>query len=208
MTKKVDSRARNWTIIVYPDSAPTDWRDILCNMHIPWICSPIHDKDKFKNGKAKKPHWHIIILFPSKKSYKQVEQIANQLNTVTPQPVASIIGMTRYLAHLDDPDKHQYDPKDIVGHCGADPMMYMETANQKKVDKIRIIGEMIEFVQEQGITEFYQLADYAKKKEPDWFDILVNSSTIFMTNYIKSYRYGHDDFITNSQTENNKNGDE
>lgn len=208
MVKKVDTRARNWTIIVYPDSAPTDWRNILCDMHIPWICSPIHDKDKFKNGKAKKPHWHIIILFPSKKSYKQVEEIAGQLNTVRPQPVASIIGMTRYLAHLDDPDKYQYDPKDIIGYCGADPSMYMETANQKKVDKIRIIGEMIEFVQKQGITEFYQLADYAKKKEPDWFDILVNSSTIFMTNYIKSYRYGHDDFIQDDQTKNNKNVDE
>lgn len=208
MTKKVDSRARNWTIIVYPDSAPAEWRNILCDMHIPWICSPIHNHDRFENGKPKKPHWHIIILFPSKKSYKQVEEIAGQLKTVRPQPVASIIGMTRYLAHLDDPDKYQYDPKDIVGYCGADPSMYMETANQKKVDKIRIIGEMIEFVQKQGITEFYQLADYAKKKEPDWFDILVNSSTIFMTNYIKSYRYGHDDFVPNNQTKNNKNGDE
>ncbi|MFK5220012.1 Rep family protein [Lactococcus cremoris] len=27
--KKVDSRARNWSLVVYPESAPENWRDIL-----------------------------------------------------------------------------------------------------------------------------------------------------------------------------------
>ena len=32
--KKVDNRARNWSLVVYPESAPENWRDILDDYHI------------------------------------------------------------------------------------------------------------------------------------------------------------------------------
>ena len=35
--KKVDNRARNWSLVVYPESAPENWRDILDDYHIPWV---------------------------------------------------------------------------------------------------------------------------------------------------------------------------
>ena len=38
-------RTRSWTFIVYPDSAPENWRSILDEDHIQWIESPLHDKD-------------------------------------------------------------------------------------------------------------------------------------------------------------------
>ena len=32
--KPKDGRTRNWTIIVYEDSAPKNWREILRGLHI------------------------------------------------------------------------------------------------------------------------------------------------------------------------------
>lgn len=29
-----ESRTRNWMIVVYPDSAPSNWRDVLDELHI------------------------------------------------------------------------------------------------------------------------------------------------------------------------------
>lgn len=40
-----DGRTRNWCAVVYPDSAPENWRDILDGQHICWVESPLHDQD-------------------------------------------------------------------------------------------------------------------------------------------------------------------
>lgn len=57
--KPKDERTRNWTIIVYPDSAPENWRAILAGLHIQCYISPLHDKDVRANGEPKSP---IITL--------------------------------------------------------------------------------------------------------------------------------------------------
>ena len=76
--KKQDQRSRNWVVIVYPESAPNDWREILDNMHIQWNESPLHDKDVNPDGTVKKSHWHVVLAFGSKKSYKQVKEITDK----------------------------------------------------------------------------------------------------------------------------------
>ena len=40
------TRAKDWTFIVYPESAPSDWRSILADkLQVKAIISPLHDKD-------------------------------------------------------------------------------------------------------------------------------------------------------------------
>ena len=65
---KKDVRARTWTFILYPESAPENWRDILDGYHIPWVESPLHDRDVNPDGTVKKAHRHIILLCAGKKS--------------------------------------------------------------------------------------------------------------------------------------------
>ncbi|MDU7039740.1 MAG: Rep family protein, partial [Lactococcus lactis] len=66
MAKKKDTRTRNWTFFVYPESAPSNWREILDSYHVPWIESPLHDKDVNSDGEIKKAHWHVLLMFSSK----------------------------------------------------------------------------------------------------------------------------------------------
>ncbi|KAA9252434.1 Rep family protein, partial [Streptococcus anginosus] len=55
--QKQDGRVRNWSWIVYPDSAPENWRSILDETGEKWIESPLHDKDiNETTNEIKKPH--------------------------------------------------------------------------------------------------------------------------------------------------------
>ena len=94
---KKDVRARTWTFILYPESAPENWRDILDGYHIPWVESPLHDNDVNPDGTAKKAHRHVILLFDGKKSFEQVKDITDALNAPTPQKTANTKGLVRYL---------------------------------------------------------------------------------------------------------------
>lgn len=182
-----DDRVRNWTFLVYPESSPEDWRDILDDLHIPWVESPLHDKDNNANGEPKKAHWHILILFEGNKSYIQVKSITDKLNSTIPQKVASAKGLIRYMAHLDNPDKYQYDKGEIIGHGGIDLIEYLKPTSSTRY---QLISEMRQWVQDNNCTEFFMLFDYAAvERFSDWFPLLCDNSAYIMGEYIKSIRH-------------------
>lgn len=187
VSKRKDERVRNWTFIVYPESAPDKWRDILDDMHVPWIESPLHDKDVNVDGEIKKSHWHILLFFNTKKSYEQICEITESLNSPIPQKVENAKGMVRYFAHLDNPEKYQYNKSDIVSHGGVDVHKFLTSSGG---DKKRILSEIQEWINESGCVEFSDLADYARVEHyDDWYEVIINSSTIFLNAYIRSMRY-------------------
>ncbi|WP_313957848.1 replication protein [Limosilactobacillus vaginalis] len=184
--KKQDERSRNWVVIVYPESAPNDWREILDNMHIQWIESPLHDKDVNPDGTVKKSHWHVVLAFGSKKSYKQVKEITDKLNSPIPQKVHNMKGQVRYLVHLDNPEKYQYPVEQVIAHGGIDVDKYFKATSGQKYD---MIGEMIDYVRENNIVEMKDLIDYARvNRFDDWFPLLCDNSLIIMDAYIRSNR--------------------
>lgn len=182
----VDSRARSWTFVLYPESAPNDWRGVLDDEHIQWVESPLHDKDTNPDGTPKKPHWHILLMFEGKKSYEQIKEITDKLNAPIPQKTASARGLVRYMVHMDNPEKFQYNVSDIIGHGGADVSELLKPSSSERYSMIR---EMIAFVREHGIVEFQDLMDYAATNRfDDWFPMLCDSSSYVMSCYIKSCR--------------------
>ena len=184
--KKQDERSRNWVVIVYPESAPNDWREILDNMHIQWIESPLHDKDVNPDGTVKKSHWHVVLAFGSKKSYKQVKEITDKLNSPIPQKVHNMKGQVSYLVHLDNPEKYQYPVEQVIAHGGIDVDKYFKATSGQRYD---MIGEMIDYVRENNIVEMKDLIDYARvNRFDDWFPLLCDNSLIIMDAYIRSNR--------------------
>ena len=73
--------------------------------------------------------------------------------------------VARYLCHLDDPNKAQYNPADVVEFGGAD---YLAAIN-RAADKYRIISEMCDWAKENRIYSFNKLVDYARANELEWF---------------------------------------
>lgn len=50
-TKNGRGRTRNFATIVYPESAPENWKSILENEIVPALISPLHDKEFHYNLK-------------------------------------------------------------------------------------------------------------------------------------------------------------
>ena len=76
MTKKKEQRSNKWGFLIYQDSAPENYLDILEELHIPYVLSPWHDKDVNKStGEIKKAHKHGALFFETLKSYSQVSDL-------------------------------------------------------------------------------------------------------------------------------------
>lgn len=183
-----DGRARIWACIVYPESAPTNWRSILDDEHIEWAESPLHDSDVNEGtGELKKAHWHIVLAFDGKKSFDQVSSLVAPLNGTLPQVCHSLKGSVRYFAHLDNPEKFQYSPSDIIGHGGFDVSSALAP---NSAQRYLLIREMKDWCWREGITEFSDLLDYASEYHfDDWFPLLCDSCTMVMREYLRSRRF-------------------
>lgn len=105
---------------MYPDSAPANWLDILKESLLPIYISPLHEFDINLEGGPKKPHYHVIVCFDGPTTFNNVRKnFTDVLNTVHPKYILSLPGAYRYLCHLDDKDKYQYSPDDIIYLNGA-----------------------------------------------------------------------------------------
>lgn len=184
-----DTRTRNWTAIVYPESAPPDWRDLIPQME--WACSPLHDRDTNADGTAKKPHWHILLLYSGNKSYEQVLEVTQAINATIPQRIhGTTKGMIRYFAHLDNPDKAQYSPGDIVAYGGLD---LADLLRPTSAQRYAMVADMMDYVDEMHITEIADLMRHARRERmDDWFVALCDSCCYVMTQYIRSQRHRAD----------------
>jgi len=182
-----DSRTRNWTFVLYPESVPENWIDIINELHLEWICSPLHDKDVNANGEAKKPHWHVLLLFQGNKTYEQVKEITDSVNAPIPERCHNSKALVRYMAHLDNPDKAQYSVTDIKSFGGVD---LAEMLRPSSSERYTIIHEMITYIKNNNISEFQDLVDYACSYEFErWFPLICDNSAYIVGQYIKSQRH-------------------
>lgn len=198
------TRTRNWTIVVYPDSAPENWREIIDDWHIEWVESPLHNKDINANGEAKKPHYHVLLMFGSVKAYEQVLELIEPLNCPIPIKVHNAKSLVRYMAHLDNPEKVQYNVSDIVSHGGVDVHDLLKPSSGERYTYIR---EMQEWCNEHSIVEFCDLMNYAAvERFDDWYPLLCDSCAFVMNQFLKSKRHSsldiniNDDAIVNKKT--------
>lgn len=182
-TKDVKSiRTRNFATIVYPDSAPADWLTILSDFHIPCFVSPFHDSDITANGEKKKSHYHVLLCFDSVKTVEQASEIFVSIGGVGCEIVKSMRAYARYLCHLDDPNKHQYNVSDVLSLSGA---IYLDVI-QSASDRYAAIEEMMDFCDKYNVCSFYLLSRYARQNRSDWFRILCDSGTVYLKEFLKS----------------------
>ena len=181
-------RTRNFATIVYPESAPENWKTILEEEMVPAFISPLHDKDINPDGEIKKAHFHVILAFDSVKTLEQAKDIVSKIGGVGCQPVVSLRGNARYLCHLDNPEKYQYQIDDVVCLCGADyaSTIYLPT------DKYKAIKEMMEFCRNEKVYIYSDLLDYSAINRSDWFRVLCDNGTMVMMTYLKSLQYKAD----------------
>ncbi len=190
-SSKSAPRYRNFATVVYPESAPKDWKSIVSSLAIPGFISPLHDKDIDPTGEPKKAHYHVLFMFDGVKSKDQVQKIFGSFGGVGCAIINSARGYARYLCHLDNPDKAQYNPEDVISLAGSDYLLTIGTS----ADKFKSIREMQQFCDDYDVTSFYLLSKYAAAHRPDWSRVLIETSTVYMTQWLKSRQWSRENDI-------------
>ena len=175
-------RTRNFATVVYPDSAPENWQEILSEQFVPAFISPLHDKDKNPTGEPKKSHWHVMLMFDGVKTVDQATEIFKKIGGVGCEVVQSQRGYARYLCHMDNPEKEPYNAENVRQLCGAD----YNGSIGLVTDKYKAIGEMIDYCEENGIVSYSELLMYCRMERFDWFRVLCDNGTFVIKEYLKS----------------------
>lgn len=104
-------RSNVWSFVIYPDdpSFPDVYRKLMGLSESYWAIQ--HDSDKKEDGSLKKIHIHFIAKFPFSSSFKSLSELLSLPNGF--EPVKNLRGSLRYLIHLDNPEKAQYNPSAV-----------------------------------------------------------------------------------------------
>lgn len=183
--KSRDTRIRNFGTMVYPESAPENWREILSESRIPAFISPLHDKDINPGGEPKKPHYHVMVMYEGKKSDEQVKELFDSIGGVGLERVGSMRGYARYMCHLDNPEKAQYDQGEVKCLSGADYIAAIGLAS----DKYKALAEMEEFCERYNVLSFFALSRYATLYRTDWSRVLKDNGAVYMREYLQSRKW-------------------
>jgi len=181
-----DKRSNKWAFLLYQESAPKNYLDILEEMHIPFVLSPWHDKDINKEtGEFKKAHKHGVLFFESLKSYTQVsELLTEKLNTPSyVEIVMSPKGMYDYFIHAENPDKTLYNIDEIESGCGFELEQFLITNNNDQ-----FLSTVIDIIEEHNFTEFNNLVRYARVENPSLLNLIIDK-TYFFAKYLDSRRH-------------------
>lgn len=183
--KKENTKKRNWTFVLYPDSAPSDWMEKLKLSGLMSAISPLHDKDVNPTGEKKKAHYHVLLVYSGPTTYNAVAKFTASLNATIPQALESVRGMYRYFTHKDNPEKYQYEESEISTVNGFNIADLVELT-KSEVNEIKM--NILKLIREIGIVEYSDLIDFLTDNEmAAEYDVAINN-TFFFNTYITSRR--------------------
>lgn len=185
-------KSRFWSFILYPESGVEDWKNTLIEMGCVFAVSPLHDKDINANGEEKKAHYHILLQFEGPTTYNNVkENICDLIGGTIPKKVISMRGYYRYLTHADNPEKAQYDEKEIECYGGFKCELTTSEVTY-------IMSQICDDIEKHNIIEFSNLVNYYRNMgDYDRFEI-VSNHVIFFNSIVSSAR--HQQEVKNSSS--------
>ena len=185
-----NNKSRNYAFLLYPESINPKWKEILISLQQPffWI---LHDKDyeTLENGTVinKKPHYHVQLMFDNPRSESSISKLCVKCGgNGHLEDLLSAKGYARYLLHMDNPEKYQYSREFVHACCGADYDLMTQTDNEKKTNKLIMITEIFQFIDDNQIHIYSDLLRYCAMTRPDWLALLISYSGQAVKDYVKS----------------------
>lgn len=179
-------KKRNWAFVLYPESAPADWREQLAKSGVQCAVSPLHDKDLNPTGEPKKPHYHVILVYGNPTTYNNVKSFTvGQLGQTIPQPLEQVRGYYRYLTHEDNPEKAQYSKADIQTLNGFAIQDFVELTRS---ETSKITREIVQLIRDNNITEYSVLMNIlmdAGDGMTEHYEV-ARTNTLFFKSYLTS----------------------
>lgn len=181
-----DKKFRYFQFLVYPDSAPGDWVEILEKSLGEYAISPVHSGDE----EISKPHHHVIYKHGGPCTLDHAKVVipdAVPANGYV-EPCLHPGNAQRYLIHLDQPSKEQFDGGvNAITILNGFPLDLSRELTKTEVREIR--AKCFEWIQSYGVVEYAEFLDsLLELGNPDMFDYAFNH-TIAFNAYLKSRRH-------------------
>lgn len=184
MEKK--QKERYWTFIMYEDSRPRNWKEILEEEMIEIAVSPRHDRDmKEETGELKKAHYHVLLCFNGPTTYNRALEIANKVGANIVKRVLSVKGMYDYFTHKWNEEKAKYNEEDIICINGFNIEDYGLSNNE--IEQLK--QEIIRIIRQEKIIEMKTLVDLLIDSKMNKLCEIVSKNTMFFNAYLKSAKY-------------------
>lgn len=195
---KKDERFRNCCMIVYPESVIEDWIEVLRAKLIPFVVSPLHDKDLDPEAPddfdgdlqplPKKPHYHVAFLCDGNHTLAFFEDIAKTIHAYPKVfKIYNVRSMLRYFCHLDNPEKFQYPESDMRAYCGADIQSYMEFSGRQLMYETMKIQS---FVRGMKFSSFESFTNYLIDHHlDDWYYIVSSQRTLYFSTLLRDIHF-------------------
>lgn len=179
---KEQSKARHFTFIVYPESAPPDWEERMNNTGLPWTRSPLHGGDTNPDGSRKKIHYHCIVSYANTTTYKSASETIRAItNGPYPQVCRSVAGAYAYFTHKHNPEKAQYDASEIKRFNGWSKVL-------ESTEVRELMDEMTMLVLTGDCREYAELVVESRfSGNFDAYEVIMNH-TLYFDKLIASYR--------------------
>lgn len=190
--KKKIIKSRAFWFIVYLDSVKggADFRQELEKYHIPFVISPLHDKDTLPDGTLKKPHYHIMLVWDNTTTTTKANEIVEDMKGVRPPQdnlfaCSSVSSCARYLIHRDNADKFQYDSKDVYCYGGLD---YLELCASVS-DEREQLKQMKKFIIKHRVVSFALFSSYCDDNRVDWSRLVNTRYSYLVKEFQKSLQW-------------------
>ena len=108
-------------------------------------------------------------------------KIAHDVNSPIPKAVGSAKGLVRYMIHLDNPEKYQYEKNEIIGHGGVDIDSFFELTT---TNRLEVLKQISRYVIDNNIVNFVNLVEYAISENDDWFTVIADKNTLYINKLI------------------------
>lgn len=175
-----------WCFVLYPESAPKNWQELLNKSGLAWAMSPLHEHDLNADGSKKKAHYHVIIIWKASTTYNAVKTFTQgTMKATVPQVLHSPLGYYRYFTHKDNPEKYQYPENEILSGNGFDIADYAKMTKQQKLEMHMSISRMI---LDNRITSYAEAVMMCMSLGFDEYE-MITSHTIHFTNLCKSVTF-------------------
>ena len=191
----MSDRTNTWTFLIYPDSYPTNYLEIIQSWHVPTLLSPNHlNKDKLKSkynkylnyekDLEKKEHIHVMLYFGkgANKSFDQVEKFSNQLNGTRPEMVNTTDALIRYFVHKDNPEKEPFEINELIPFSGFEYLQAFETYTNEN----QLYNFIEDFIDELHIEDIYDVIKKLKELGKDYETMFVRKHIYFFEKYCNS----------------------
>lgn len=184
---KQNKKFKYWAAISYPgDSEPENVFSLAKEKGVECCCI-LHDKDYNETpDEPKKTHRHWIFAFPNTTTENNATVIIQSItNGPELKGISNIKGAYAYLTHKHDPDKYQYEEKDIQCFCGFSPTNYFSMNNGEEDEAFICIEKIIK---EQDFEEYCELVDYLSENFQD-LARFTRTHTLHIKAYLQSKNF-------------------